>query len=263
VFEETGLDVEIGPLLGRTLLPAGVDEYDVTDFAATVHGDPSAVVAGDDATDVRWVTREQFRSLPVSPGLAQELDVWGVWDQAMSNVESASYRVLSAPAWATAPRIDEAAALFADLVARGDALGWADPPSHEVVARLLGDVAAASAIGHAALSYALDPAGAMVGLGYWRRYERPTHWPHADLEKIAVAPAHQGRGVGRALMIDLVAAARTAGIEQLTLDARGDNESAFGLYRSLGFREYGRLTDFVAFGERRYDKVFMVCDLRD
>jgi hypothetical protein len=31
----------------------------------------------------------------------------------------------------------------------------------------------------------------------------------------------------------------------------------------LGFREYGRLPDFVAVGARRYDKVFCVLDLRE
>jgi ribosomal protein S18 acetylase RimI-like enzyme len=48
----------------------------------------------------------------------------------------------------------------------------------------------------------------------------------------------------------------------LTLDTRGDDDRALTLYRSLGFSEYGRLTDFVAVGERRYDKVFYALDLR-
>ena len=48
----------------------------------------------------------------------------------------------------------------------------------------------------------------------------------------------------------------------LTLDARGDNAKALELYRRLGFREYGRLPDFVAVGERRYDKVFYMLDFR-
>jgi len=46
------------------------------------------------------------------------------------------------------------------------------------------------------------------------------------------------------------------------LDARGDNARALGLYRSLGFREYGRLPGFVAFGDKRYDKVFYMLDFR-
>ncbi|MEU0063801.1 GNAT family N-acetyltransferase, partial [Streptomyces albidoflavus] len=66
-----------------------------------------------------------------------------------------------------------------------------------------------------------------------------------------------------ALTAALVADAREAGVEVLTLDARGDNEGALRLYRSLGFTEYGRLPGFVAVGERRYDKVFCMLDLRE
>lgn len=60
----------------------------------------------------------------------------------------------------------------------------------------------------------------------------------------------------------MIADARRAGVEVLTLDARGDNSDAVRLYRSLGFTEYGRLPDFVAVGERRYDKVFYMLDFR-
>ncbi len=102
----------------------------------------------------------------------------------------------------------------------------------------------------------------MVGLGYWLRYARPTHRPHADLEKLAVDAAAHGRGIGRALTAALIADARRAGIEVLTLDARGDNSNALHLYRSLGFTEYGRLPDFVAVGTRRYDKVLYLLDFR-
>jgi ribosomal protein S18 acetylase RimI-like enzyme len=77
-----------------------------------------------------------------------------------------------------------------------------------------------------------------------------------------VAAAAHGHGIGRALTAALVADARAAGIEVLTLDARGDNVNALQLYRSLGFTEYGRLPDFVAVGDRRYDKVFCMLDLR-
>jgi ADP-ribose pyrophosphatase YjhB (NUDIX family) len=80
VLEETGLTVEIAAALGRVLLPAGDDQYDVTDFAATVVGDPDAVRAGDDAAEVRWVTQRELESLHTAPGLTAHLTAWGVWD---------------------------------------------------------------------------------------------------------------------------------------------------------------------------------------
>lgn len=85
--------------------------------------------------------------------------------------------------------------IFASLVRSGAALGWLDPPLAEVAA-LLQSVARASAAGNAALraAYAALPAtaagtgagaagavagtpppGQLIGLGYWTRYERPTH----------------------------------------------------------------------------------------
>ncbi|WP_030245701.1 GNAT family N-acetyltransferase [Streptomyces sp. NRRL S-455] len=151
--------------------------------------------------------------------------------------------------------------ILADLVSGGAALGWVEPPSRDEVAELLGHVVSAVQAGDAALRAAyLDRR--LVGLGYWLRYARPTHRPHADLEKIAVSAAAHGRGVGRALTAALIADARRTGIEVLTLDARGDNTNALRLYRSLGFTEYGRLPDFVAVCEHRYDKVFYMLDFR-
>ncbi|MFG2884764.1 GNAT family N-acetyltransferase [Streptomyces sp. NPDC048297] len=151
--------------------------------------------------------------------------------------------------------------ILADLVSGGAALGWVEPPSRDEVAELLGHVLSAVRAGNASLRAAyLDRR--LVGLGYWLRYERPTHRPHADLEKIAVAGAVHGRGVGRTLTASLIADAREAAIEVLTLDARGDNSNALHLYRSLGFTEYGRLPGFVAVGEHRYDKVFCMLDFR-
>ncbi|GHE96982.1 hypothetical protein GCM10018772_21430 [Streptomyces fumanus] len=150
--------------------------------------------------------------------------------------------------------------ILAELVAGGAALGWLEPPSRDEVARLIGHVASAARAGDAALRAACL-GDRLVGFGYWLRYARPTHRPHADLEKVAVDAAAHGRGVGRTLVAALIADARRAGIETLTLDARGDNAHALRLYRSLGFTEYGRLPDFVAVGERRYDKVFCMMKL--
>ncbi|MFD7026884.1 GNAT family N-acetyltransferase [Streptomyces sp. NPDC059917] len=156
---------------------------------------------------------------------------------------------------------ESAHGILAELVRAGAALGWVDPPSPAEVAELLDGVVRAALTGDAALRAAYV-GHRLVGLGYWQRYARATHRPHADLEKLAVAAAAHGHGVGRALTAALIADARRAGIEVLTLDARGDNANALHLYRSLGFTEYGRLPDFVAVGARRYDKVFHMLDLR-
>lgn len=81
VLEETGLDVVIGPLLGRTDLP-GSDStvYDVSDFSAQVVTDPDRLIAGDDASDARWVTHAEFEALDTTPSLPPALAAWGVWE---------------------------------------------------------------------------------------------------------------------------------------------------------------------------------------
>jgi 8-oxo-dGTP diphosphatase len=77
--EETGLTVVLGAVLGRIdLAGVGSDVYDVTDFAATVDGD-DVPRAGDDAIDVRWVTRDELDHLATSPGLVDHLATWGIW----------------------------------------------------------------------------------------------------------------------------------------------------------------------------------------
>lgn len=177
-------------------------------------------------------------------------------------VESTAVRVLSVDSPDLVPPLTGAiAALLQQLVAGGAALGWVDPPTEAEVAELLGETVGAAATGDAALLVA-DVDGQPAGFAYWRRYTRPTHRPHADIEKVAVDPRWQGLGIGRLLMQGLIRAAAESHVEVLTLDLRGDNERAARLYESLGFERYGVLERFVAVGERRYDKLFYALDLR-
>jgi ADP-ribose pyrophosphatase YjhB (NUDIX family) len=77
VREETGLEVTPGVLLGSVTRPgpAGVG-YDIHDYTATVTG--GVPQAGDDAAEVRWVTYQQLRALPTTPGLIEALTGWNV-----------------------------------------------------------------------------------------------------------------------------------------------------------------------------------------
>ena len=79
VQEETGLDVAVGTLLGRVDITAGVDTYDVYDFAAVAIDGTQALVAGDDASDARWVSQAEFGALQTVPGLVESLATWQVW----------------------------------------------------------------------------------------------------------------------------------------------------------------------------------------
>jgi len=69
VHEETGLDVDVGPVLITAVIADG--GYRVQDFAARVIG--GELRAGDDASDVRWVSDDELDDLELSPGLRDEL----------------------------------------------------------------------------------------------------------------------------------------------------------------------------------------------
>ncbi len=58
----------------------------------------------------------------------------------------------------------------------------------------------------------------------------------ADVQTIGVAPAARRRGIGRALLRDLL---RAAGDLPVLLDVRTDNAPAIALYAAEGFRRIG------------------------
>lgn len=83
ILEETGLQVDVGPVAGAVVLPAlsPADTYLVTDFLASVAPSDASVdpLAGDDAADARWVTRDELESMATTPGLTSALQGWDVW----------------------------------------------------------------------------------------------------------------------------------------------------------------------------------------
>jgi ribosomal-protein-alanine N-acetyltransferase len=56
-----------------------------------------------------------------------------------------------------------------------------------------------------------------------------------DVQTIAVAPAAQGRGVGRRLLTALLAEAARRGCTSVMLEVRADNAAAVALYERFGF----------------------------
>lgn len=72
--------------------------------------------------------------------------------------------------------------------------------------------------------------------------------PEADVQTVAVAPAAQGHGVGRALLGALLDRAGELGAGTVHLEVRADNEAALGLYRAFGFEVDGRRRDYYGRG---------------
>jgi ribosomal protein S18 acetylase RimI-like enzyme len=59
---------------------------------------------------------------------------------------------------------------------------------------------------------------------------------HGYLQRLAVAPAHQGEGHGRALVLDSLRWMRTRRLGHGLVNTAIDNDRALGLYESVGFR---------------------------
>lgn len=63
--------------------------------------------------------------------------------------------------------------------------------------------------------------------------------PEADVATIAVLPGHQGRGIGAALLRELLGEARRRGCHDVFLEVRADNPRARSLYEWFGFETVG------------------------
>jgi GNAT superfamily N-acetyltransferase len=63
--------------------------------------------------------------------------------------------------------------------------------------------------------------------------------PAGVVEDVAVAPSHQGQGIGRAMMAHALEECRKAGCYKLALSSNVKRESAHRFYESLGFQRHG------------------------
>lgn len=60
--------------------------------------------------------------------------------------------------------------------------------------------------------------------------------PVSYLQRLAVAPQHQGHGIGTALVVDGLAWSRRRGADHVLVNTQEENAAALGLYERLGFR---------------------------
>ena len=80
---------------------------------------------------------------------------------------------------------------------------------------------------------------------------------------IGVDSEYWGLGIGRALTLACIESAKEAGYSQLELEVVASNERALGLYRSLGFAEYGRNPlGFLTRSGETQELIMMRLDLR-
>jgi ribosomal protein S18 acetylase RimI-like enzyme len=100
------------------------------------------------------------------------------------------------------------------------------------------------------LVHVAEDEGEVVGLIVL--VERPDH---LLVENVAVAPARQGEGIGRAMLDRAEVAAREAGLDEIRLFTHSKMTENRAFYGRLGYRETGRRDD------EGFDRVFLVRSL--
>lgn len=137
------------------------------------------------------------------------------------------------------------------------------PDDAETVADLEGEVFAEDPWSRAAVEEELRAPGrryvAAVDGGEILGYAGIRLGPDADIMTIGVREGRRGSGVGRALLADLLRAARESGSQRVFLEVRPSNEAALGLYARAGFRPIGRVRRY--FRNPSEDAVTMRLDI--
>ena len=109
-----------------------------------------------------------------------------------------------------------------------------------------------------------EAGGIVLGYAYAGPYRpRPAYGSTVE-DSVYLAPAAQGRGIGRRLLADLVAAAEAAGFRQMVaVIGDSQNQASIRLHAALGFRLVGTL-DNVGYKHGRWlDSVLMQRPLGD
>jgi phosphinothricin acetyltransferase len=96
--------------------------------------------------------------------------------------------------------------------------------------------------GHATL--VAEDVGVVLGFTAFGDFRDTAKWPgyrYVVELSIHVDEAHWGRGIGRALVAELIAAARRAEKTQIVAGIDGDNLASIHFHEAVGFREVARM----------------------
>lgn len=83
--------------------------------------------------------------------------------------------------------------------------------------------------------------GEIAGYGYAGRFRPREAYRFTAEDTVYLRPEFAGRGLGRFLLSELVARAKSAGIRQMVAVIGGENSASVRLHRALGFADVGVL----------------------
>jgi L-amino acid N-acyltransferase YncA len=83
--------------------------------------------------------------------------------------------------------------------------------------------------------------GELVGYAYWGPFRPADGYMHTVENSVYVRKDLRGQGVGRLLMLELIARARAKGLHAIVAGLGADNTGSYALHAKLGFIEYARM----------------------
>ena len=104
--------------------------------------------------------------------------------------------------------------------------------------------------------------GRIVGIGSFTIQKTP-RMRHRGEVAVSVLQSYWNNGIGSTLLSLLIRFGREiAGVDQITLDVRSDNERAIRLYRKFGFEKTGVFPGYVKINDQLIDCDLMVLRFR-
>lgn len=153
---------------------------------------------------------------------------------------------------ATMADADAIAAIYAHHVAHGTASYDTEPRSAAATADL---ITAHHDRGWPFL--VADDEGNVMGYAYAGQFRPRAAYAWACENSVYIGPDHQGRGVGKALLMALVDAAEAAGFRTMVAVIGGAEPASIALHAACGFTHAGRLAGMGWKYGRWLDTVYM------
>jgi L-amino acid N-acyltransferase YncA len=88
-----------------------------------------------------------------------------------------------------------------------------------------------------------DIDGVVVGYASFAPWQSKWGYRYTVENSVYVAAGHQGAGIGRSLLTQLIELARNAGIHMMIADIEAGNAPSIGLHESLGFTQTGLIRE--------------------
>jgi phosphinothricin acetyltransferase len=83
--------------------------------------------------------------------------------------------------------------------------------------------------------------GTVVGYGAYTRWRPKWGYRYTAADSVYVVDGYQGQGIGKMLLVELIARATTAGMHVMIADIESTNVASIKLHSSLGFTPAGTL----------------------